>query len=261
MLSTYADIMLRVAIDLGIARYPTGTSNTPLLPSDPSTLFRLRDGVERGIAEFYADFPNAEFRRRSIEVAISNSELPYQVGGDKSTYALPFDWMGPPQGSIVISGGIGGEAILTSMDRVRLAHAQDQSSPTGIPQLIACEREASMSYGSETRWILRVWPTPDQDYTLTLRGRWRAVPFDDYDVEPTGNQEAIAAYATIYLIEKGLISTGVGADSARQKKQEWRERIAREEAQNGPRTLGRMKTARNTEISPPAIRATNPWAV
>ena len=292
---TFADIMLRVALDLGIAKYQSGADNTPVLPTDPATLYRLKDGVRRGRAEFYADFPDSQFRRRRLdfvitpyataeeiadeeaaralaaltstaeEIAAANAAAEVtakaraaQVDEDGSKYALPIDWMGPPQGNLTITGGRGGEFVLTSMERVLLAHAQYPEA-TGLPELVACEREDTPVDGEESRWILRVWPSPDQEYTLSLRGRWRASDFDTYDVEPTGFQEAIAAYATAYLVSKGLVSTGVGAQTAMQTKLEWRQRVVLEEDKSSPRSLGRMSPPRQA-AQQPAIRATNPWA-
>jgi len=264
MLRTFADIMLQVALDVGVAKHGTSaTDNTAILPTDPATLQRLKDGVARAREEFYADFADAQFRRRAIELSIGPSALPEQINGSTSTYALPVDWMGPPQGMIVMTGGRGGSVLLTSMDRVRLAHAQVATGTIGLPQIVACEREANPKPGEEARWVLRCYPSPDQTYTLTLRGRWRAVDFDLQDVEPTGHQPAIAAYATCHLIEKGLVSTGVAPAAATAKKIEWRSRVLAEEDKNSPRTLGRSAPVRTRGREYPAtlspIRATNPW--
>lgn len=260
MLRTFADIMLRVSLDVGVAKYASATDNTPILPTDPATLFRVKNGVERARAEFYADFPDAQFRRRTIDWAIGNAAMDSQLDGDTAAYLLPADWMGPPQGTIVVAGGRGGSVVLTSMDRVRQAHALALNATLGFPTLMACERESSPRLGEEARWVLRVYPDPDQAYTLTLRGRWRAGDFDAQDVEPTGHQEAIAAYATAHLIEKGMVSTGVAPAAAMAKKLEWKARVMAEEDKNTPRTLGRSVPARSTPRYPsPAIRATNPW--
>ena len=225
MLSTYADIMLRVALDVGAARYPSGTDNSPTLPTDPATLFKIRDAVNRGRVEFYGDFPDAQFRRRLLTVAIGSAVTTYQVTGDPSSYLLPVDWLGPPQGSIVVTGAIGGSVTLTSMDRVRLAFAQIGTT-LGFPLLMACEKQPEPQLGEEGRWLLRVYPSPDQAYSLALRGRWRASPIVDIrDAEPTGHGDAIAAYATAYLVERGYISTGVGAPAAAAHRDSWRIRV------------------------------------
>lgn len=341
-MQTFADILLRVALDLGVAKHPAGTDNTPVLPDDPATLFRIRDAVQRARAEFYADFPDATFRRNAIDLLIGpdgggvlvRSETSLAItsatagattsfvsavahglstgmtvrlsgfvadvpltgekrvtvltattfsvavatttistvgrvtilGGqvsDPSSYLLPADWMGPPQGNLIFSGVRGGSGVLTTMDRVRQAHAQDTSGRVGFPSLVACERETNAQPGEIARWTLRVYPNPDQAYTVTLRGRRFAAPFDDTDVEPSGHQEAIAAYATAYLVVKGLISTGVAPDAAVATKAAWIARVRAEEDKSSPRSLGRSLPARvrrDNQYPLPTVQATNPYS-
>jgi len=262
MLKTFAEIMLRVALDLGAAKYPAGSNNTPILPTDPATLSKIRDAVNRGRSEFYADFPDAQFRRRVLEIDIGAGATTYQVDGDSSTYKLPVDWMGPPQGKIVITGGRGGFLVLTSMDRVRAAEAT-YAAASAIPTMIACELEPEPQQGEVSRWLMRVWPPPDISYTVALRGRWRAVEINDIqDAEPTGHGDAIVAYAVSYAVSKGLIQTGVTPASAMQTKLEWKARVMAEEGVSGPRTLGKTRPARRQKSTYPLplIRATNPYA-
>lgn len=255
--------MLRVALDLGVAKYGAAPNNTPSLPTDPATLYKLTDFVNGGRAEFYADFPDAQFRRRVIELAIGPDATDYQVPGDSSSYLLPVDWLGPPQGKIVVTGGRGGWCVLTSMERVRLAFAQSgqATSPSlGRPELMACEPQSTPQVGEEARYLLRVYPRPDQAYTLDLRGRWRATKFDQGDVEPTGQAEAIVAYATNYAVSKGLIVTGVKAADAFAAKEMWRLRTVQEEALKAPRSIGRSQRPRQqSQMNQAPIRATNPW--
>lgn len=339
MLRTYADIMLRVAIDLGVAKYPATGDNTPTLPTDPATLYRLRDALNAARSEFYADFPDGSFRRRVLNLHIGPTEKPYQivredatltiesvavgnparvrfttntglstgdqivisgltttptinglqtvtaidgrtvsvpvnvtavtdgaglatvVGGVRSTseYLLPSDFVGHPQGHATVLGGRGGQVLYTSADRVRAAHAE-YGDAIGFPELISCERESVPQLGNETRLVFRVWPLPDQDYTLEIRGKWAASNITDpQDVEPSGHGEAIAAYTAHYATSKGLIVTSGVPGSFQLRKAEWMDRVRRDEAANSPRSLGvpKMPTRGNTAYR---IKATNPWS-
>jgi len=262
LLQTFRDILLRVGLDTGLVKYPaSGNDNTPVLPDDQATLYRLKDFVRRANVAFHADFPDGTFRRRTIEVNISNSALNNQRNGSTSEYVLPPNWMGPPQGRVIIVGGRGGSLVLTTMDRVRSASANN-SSGQGFPELAACEREPEPSPGQRARWILRFYPSPDQPYTLQLRGRWEPdYDFDLDDIEPTGWGDAIVAYAVHLMAQKGSILTGPSAENAEKARDEWKDRVRREEIKSGPKTQGktgkpRLANARST----PTIRATNPWS-
>ncbi len=246
---TFREIILRVALASGVAVYPSGSDNSPTIPADPATLALIKMAINDGRRAFYAETANRmpggtprawRFMRPRFDVTLTTTAGAANIDGDISRYRLPVDVQGPPDGAVrcglTDTSGYGHGLLVTSMDAVDAAHFA-QPTATGVPLEVAFERaRVGDAAGEEPQWEMRVWPLPDQAYTIRSRmtRRYRDL-VDLNDVEPSPHPLAVVAYAMYELVRSTL---GVDPNKAMSDRAEWLDRARIQDAAETPTQLG-----------------------
>jgi len=246
---TFREIILRVAIAAGVAVYPSGSDNSPTIPADPATLALLKIAINDGRRAFYAETANRvpggtprawRFMRPRFDVTLATTAGPKNIDGDISRYRLPADVQGPPDGDVrcglADTSGYGHALMTTSMDAVD-AHHFAQPEAEGPPLVVAFERaRVGETAGDEPAWEMRVWPLPDQAYTVRSRMTRRFRDLVDLnDVEPSPHPQAVIAYAIYELVRSTL---GVDVGKATLDRDTWLDRARIQDAAESPTSLG-----------------------
>jgi hypothetical protein len=235
---TKKDILVRMAVELGVADYPDSTSNEPTLPADQATLRRLRNAFEDGRKAFYAEDPKLRLNRWEEVITLDPDAT------DPGVVILRSGVVAPPLGELTFEypsgeSGSGGRVEVTSWSRVNTLRA-DSTDATGAPSLIAFWQQGPASAGEARAWEARVYPTPHLAFVLRGIFSHETVELlDDTDVEPSGYPLAVQAFAIYEVQRANPIATGPTFAAAQLNRGEWMERVRRQERAKGPRNLGR----------------------
>lgn len=189
---TFQDLILRVAREVGYAVAKADGSGEDI-PSG-KILQRIKDAINDGREDFYRAYPHWTFLREGISIALSTTPTAWNVEGDTTRVRLPWYVQIPPLTEWIyslVSGGAGGRVRVVHLDDVLRAYANTADLTSGLPMMIAQEHSPGADHqpGVRRPIIMRVWPKPDQSYTLTAEsGRVVfAKMMDLSDREPAGS--------------------------------------------------------------------------
>lgn len=247
-MATFGDILLSMAIRLVVAVYPEQADNRPTLPEDPATLDRLKRACNEGRERFYDSNPRFNFLRPFMVLTLDeDGDGSMNVDGDAAIYRLRSDLVGTPIGECTWefpegSSGSGNDLLVTSTSQLLKLRSQvTATGVTGRPQAIAFEVDPAgpPAPGQATPWLMRVYPTPDAAYRLHLRLPRRYVPLADVaEEEPSGYPQAVVSWGVRQFVEQGPISTGPNLAEATAEASEALARVAAQERERAPRSLG-----------------------
>jgi len=134
---------------------------------------QVDSAISRGLRQFYYPEP---LRNESFSHSWSflKPSVAFDLVADKNRYTLPMDF-----------GGIEGDlhyetdadtklrnvrVRVTSISEINEAERQQKWEGTGVPHLAAIEpRELIGSSSTSTRYVLRLYPTPDAVYSMRMR--------------------------------------------------------------------------------------------
>jgi hypothetical protein len=234
-----ADILIKMAVDLGIADYDAN-GNT-LLPSDPANLRRIREAYEDGRTTLWAEDPRFAFSRPELDFALDPTGGK-AIGGDASRYALPYGVIAPPLGRMTLeyptgTAGRGWDIVVTSWATINNLRANSTDS-TGAPTHAGFILLPSPEGDKGPRYEMRLNRSPDLAYVLRAPFQVQCVPLDDQDVDPTNYPLAVKAYALWEVQRSNPIPTGPSQGAAATDRDQWLQRVVRNENARTPRNLG-----------------------
>lgn len=243
---TFQDIILRVAREVGFAVSRADGSGEDI-PTG-KILQRVKDAVNDARDDFYRCYAHWTFLREGVTITLDPTAGAWNVEGDTGRIRLPWYVQIPPLTEWIYSlaaGGAGGRVRVAGIDDVRRAYADLADQTTGPPLMIAQEHSPGLDHqpGVRRPIIMRVWPRPDQTYTLTAEsGRVVFAKMVDLsDREPAGSMhdQAIIVRA-IYRFKR---ANNADAALLRRLEEDADKEFARSIAldqQNPPPTLGIM---------------------
>ena len=247
---TFREIILRVAMSVGAAKYPSGADNSPTLPDDPATLSLIKIAINDGREALYSENANRNpdgsarawswMRARFSLTCNTTGAAANNIDADASRYTLPDDAMGPPVGKMTFGiAGESGHGAPIGVTTIEAVDAMHQSSPDGSGRPVWAafvESRFGSEAGRSAPWELRIWPDPDQAYVLSCRLPRRYRPLADLnDIEPCPLPLAVVAYAVYALCGTSL---GVDAAKAEQDRDAWLYRLRTHDAATDARSLG-----------------------
>lgn len=246
---TKKEILLRMAVELGVCDYPNTADNAPVLPADPATLARLEKAYEDGREALYHEDPTLNCLRPNRRITLDPTGAAC-VNGEADRYAMPESVEAPPLGKMVFyypdSGGVGGYVQVTSWQRLNALRASRAggATNTGKPTLVAFWPMGQLKGDSASRWEMRIDPAPDKAYILEAPFKTQCVPQSDWDeIEPIGYPLAVLAYGVYEVQRVNPMGTGPTQEQALSNRNEWLRRIITNERSQNPRTLGRSGAA------------------
>lgn len=209
----FRELQTRVAETLGV-QVESGGVNAP--PSDTVMLDRVKRAINDAAREFAKPAPVAPGRSHrwnwlSPTVTITaapDADSPYTVGGVNYQYALP-SGVSPNATARMTwasADSIGsGVVIHRDISSVSMLLARDPSR-TGPPELFAVTLTPGQKQGERRRFVLVIYPRPDQAYTLSCRFRMApTLLVDDGDRGdwPPEHDDTVLALAVLKLIAQG----------------------------------------------------------
>lgn len=247
---TFRDLILRVAEAGNMCDYPEGEANEAAIPVDRHDLDLCKRSVRDGLEQFYRANKAWTFLQPEVTMTLSTDGTgAANIAADPCRYRLPWYTNGASSGSLVWSNGAGnygGAVILTNFERLAAASATNPNL-TGFPQL-ACILPAplgvAVTVGDRQGWELRIWPKPNEAYTL--KARFRVFPrrledLDERHVAGAPHDQTIVSYA-IWTLKRRDAETnpGVLATYKAEAEQGLKQSMILD-APNIPRLLGRSR--------------------
>lgn len=201
---TFADLRLRLAERVRLVQQDS--AQRVIARTTEPDLSRLNNAINDGVREFMGfvgpvisngrpmTFAGWEWAKAQFAVELTQEPGGYTVGTDPSVLTLP-----PVMGSRPISTvsfsrtgstSDGGELHLRHPAEIASRHAMD-SATTGYPCFgsVAFNAAARASLHTRGCWELRVWPKPDNDYTISFAARVQPEPFTQDDERGIWPQE------------------------------------------------------------------------
>lgn len=178
---SFEDLIVRVAEATRTASFdaPNGDTddNRARIPTDPHRLDRCKRAINDGLRWIVTARRWNVLRRWQTITIDSAGTRPNAVDGRADWYWLPDLIAGPPTNAAWSVQAADGEyvsrAAAVSVDVVtNLAFSGTQ---TGRPQYIACVA-ATPTGQNQVGWQVRVWPSPDGEYTLSAEFRVHQPP-------------------------------------------------------------------------------------
>lgn len=193
---TFADLRLRLAERVRLVQQDSAQRVIARTTEPDRT--RLNNAINDGVREFMAfvgpvvengramTFAGWEWAKAQFSIGLAKDPSAYAAGSDPSLVLLP-----PVVGSRPISRVVftqtgqtvnGGEVKVIHPQAVAHRHAMD-SNTTGAPCYGSISFNPAARKALHTRggWELRVWPKPDNDYTVSFAARVQPVPFTQDD--------------------------------------------------------------------------------
>jgi hypothetical protein len=201
---TFADLRLRLAERVRLVQQDSAQRVVARTTEPDRT--RLNNAINDGVREFMAfvgpvmssgravTFAGWEWAKAQFSVEITQEAGGYTAGFDPSVVTLPPIMASRPISTVAFkrtgSTVDGGDVQLRHPAEIASRHAIDSSS-SGYPCFgaVAFNPAARASLGSRGCWELRVWPKPDNDYTISFAARVQPQPFTQDDERGIWPQE------------------------------------------------------------------------
>lgn len=242
---TYADIKKAVAVRAALVRQDTDTGRKEVPTVDPD-LDMIERAVRDGTAEFY---DAADFAFKTVFTAITldaDGDAAMNINGDASRYLLPPQVQSLPKTVAFWRGPInapGGPVAVRHMDEVVQRSFVDPQE-TGHPVMVGAEFNPLLSSGLSGRGgiELRVFPAPDQAYSLGFRCKVGLIPWvadDQRGQWPAVHDLTVVAFAVRALFrEDREAGSKAKAEAENEAAMALARSIARDNDDYRPQTIG-----------------------
>lgn len=214
---SFADLILRVAVEVGLSD-ETGTVSA--IPSDPGDLAKVKRAVNDGLALFARAWSRWRWMEPEVTLTMDPTGAASNcVPGTTNEYVLPWFCQGAPLTDWVTTvdpNGLGTRVSSTSIERVRAYRADGvdyQSRPCMVAHVVH-------QGGTRPLWKAVFDRDPDAAYTLTARFRIVQPPLVELDDRHLAgaqhDQSIVDAGVWAYWRSKHEADPGVrGASEAR----------------------------------------------
>lgn len=178
---TYADLKLRVAERAVLIKQDASTNKTVALTSQPAA-DRIERAIRDGVEEFYRA-TDWSFLLTFLEFVLdAEGDTPANIAGSNTRYILPSFIESLPKPGMMVkyeeSTTPGGHVTLRMFQEL-VERAYLEPNTTGFPEAVAVQFNPMLNPQADSRGGLemRVWPQPDQAYTLGFLAKVGPVPF------------------------------------------------------------------------------------
>lgn len=170
---SFRDLILRVAVEVGLS---DDSSGVPAIPSDPGDLATVKRAVNDGIALFARANPQWRWMEPEVSLTLDQTGASSaNIGGLTNEYSLPWYCQGAPITDWIITSadnGISGRLLTTSIDRVRdYLATYPESSGRPIMAAHVVWRPGDGTALDRPRWKVVLDRIPDSNYILTATFR------------------------------------------------------------------------------------------
>jgi hypothetical protein len=232
---TVGELLLELAVRVGLASQGT-TTTTPLsLPTDPATLQILRRALDAGIARV-ARFRSWSWLRPTLQVTCDpTGQSPDCVKANPGDY-----WLDRLAARIVskqlivrFADGGGGNIAVVSEQMLETARARN-AGRTGRPTHAAFAAVRPTNDGDRVRdrMVLKLWPTPDAAHVVSFSVK-RDVPtlveLTERPFWPQSVDEAVLACAVEHMARYGSTVTELSLQEASRQSVEVLQELAAED--------------------------------
>lgn len=209
---TFGDLMLDLAIRLGVAPTDANADKGHVLPADSAQLGTVKDALWAASRQVAKESDWAWLCPYFTQVLDPDGEAPECVEGDCRRYLMPSDIASGSLGRVSwASASSGGFVLDTSPERVEVRIATFPGA-VGKPELVSVWPDTVGEGNQRTRYVMTVYPKPDHAYTI--KGKFRRefnVPQElaERPQWPQVCDEAVLAYALVHLKRLDKMKSGV----------------------------------------------------
>lgn len=176
---TFGELQLRLAMDTNLAPQGSGDDNRPQIPSDPNTLFRLKQAINDAARELQRRH-RWSWLTPFVQVTMSTDGTGAQnVQGDPHRYILPANVTGAPVGRTRWRNPENTAGAYVTDSNIEYVSRLIDSSPStvGVPMYCTVWHDiTNVGIGDVPQFQLVVWPKPDAAYILKARFRCTVLP-------------------------------------------------------------------------------------
>lgn len=242
---TFRELLTRVAEECDWAYYDPNNPDSPAdIPRDRQLLDKMKRGVNDGLRRLYRAY-SWSFLRPAVSIPLTTDGAgPFNIDSDATMYALPWNVQGRPLNGWqwgLTDQTISGKAADCSIEAVNLKHLSVNS--IGYPQMIGLAPfPQSGDSGDRQRYYFRVWPTPQDAYTVQatfLQTPIAMVQLTDRHVAGAMHDETVLAFALLAVKEHDAKDPAMRQTYKDRADRALAESI-RVDQENVPRSIGRM---------------------
>ncbi len=206
------DLLLDLAIRLGVATTSATAPKGHTLPTDASQLGIIHDAFDAG-ARDVAKSSEWSWLSPGTSVTLDPDGLdPSCIDGSPARYLLPSNVASGALGKVSWSNATSGDFVTdTSPERVDRQLAQFPDA-TGHPKLVSIWPDTQGDGNTRGRYILTVYPAPDRAYTVKAKLRLNLVIPKELSERPMWGEyvdEAVLAGALVHLKRLDKMKSGV----------------------------------------------------
>ena len=187
---TFEDLILDVAIELGVAKLVDGSGNpsAPQIPTDPHDLDLCKRAVNNGYQDFLRGDPTLKahhwtFLDVHLDLALNAAN---RVEGDTSRYRLPPEISGRPRSAWSLTDSSNGRTGLKVQDTAthRVVMALATSDLSGAPVMASVRPIRAADPAAPFGWEVICYPRPDRDYVMSADFRIHPTPLVELTDRP-----------------------------------------------------------------------------
>ena len=179
---TRGELMLAIAEDVRMASYGSAGTGPPQLPTDQTSLWRLRRFVNQGYKRLLRSDPHFSFLRRTIAIQFNTNGNPaISVNGENWRYRLPFWVRGNPRRKWTYMDATSLYESLTVVPEELVLRRRQYINHSDVPTMGAVRRipEEDLEGEPQGTCELIVYPNPSGNYNISVP--YRVVPYDLLD--------------------------------------------------------------------------------
>jgi len=213
---TFGGLLLDLAIRLGVATTSSTAELGQVLPTDAAQLGILKDALWAGARNVAKESAWSWLHKYETITLDPDGLAAVCVDGDPRRYNMPAGITSGPLGRVSwSSGSSGGFVTDTSPERVDRQIATFPEA-VGRPSLVSVWPDVGGEGNQRDRYVLTVYPAPDQAYTLKAKYRRAFDPPKELSERPMWSEEVdevVLAAALVHLKRLDKMKSGVLLES------------------------------------------------